>query len=97
MTKRRRTFTKEFKAEAVHYFRKSGLSCEKAAKQLNVSSTSLDRWNKQMKVDEGNNPKGLLNTEERKELNALRSENKRLKMEADILKKAAAFFARDQL
>ena len=96
MKKRRRSFTKEFKAEAVQYYKKSGLSCDKAAKELGVSATSLSRWTEQADIDEGNNPNGELTTKERKELRELRRENRRLKMEAEILKKATAFFARDQ-
>jgi len=93
--KKRRRFTKEFKHEAVQYYRKSGLSCEMASKELGTSSTSLSRWTEQADIDEGNNPKGELTTMERKEIRELRRENRRLKMEAEILKKAA-FFAGDQ-
>jgi len=95
MNRKRRTFTKEFKQEAVQHYHQSGLSFDKAARELGVSSTSLTRWVEQAEIDKGHRPVGLTTTE-RKEIRDLRRENRRLKMEAEILKKAAAFFARDQ-
>jgi transposase len=52
---------------------------------------------KQAKTDAGNGPAGALTTAERHELAALRKENRQLKMEREILKKATAFFAREQM
>ena len=51
---------------------------------------------KQAQIDEGQGPKGALSTEEREELRRLRRENRTLEMEREFLKKAAAFFAKEQ-
>ena len=97
MSKTRRKFTAEFKTECVQFYKDNDLSVAEAAKRLNVSATSLSRWVQQCKIDEGNNPQGALTSEERIEFRRLKKEVRRLKVEADILKKAAAFFARDVL
>ena len=97
MSKTRRKFTAEFKTECVQFYKDNDLSFAEAAKRLHVSATSLSRWVQQSKIDEGNNPQGALTSEERIEFRRLKKEVRRLKVEADILKKAAAFFARDVL
>jgi len=51
----------------------------------------------QAEIDAGKGPVGALTTEERKELRSLKRENRRLRMEAEILKNAAAFFAKEML
>jgi transposase len=83
----------EFKAEAVQMVRSSGRSIPQIAKDLGISGTSLRNWVKQSEIDQGEQ-EGLT-TQEREELNRLRRENKLLKQERDFLKKAAAFFARE--
>jgi len=93
MPGRRRGYPAEFKAEAVELYRRSGKSIRDIATDLGISPESLRRWNIQQEVDGGR--RNGLSTEEREELRQLRRENRRLKMERDILKKAAAFFANE--
>jgi transposase len=83
----------QFKAEAVQLVQSSGRSISQIAKDLGVSGTSLRNWVKQAQIDQGE--REGLTTEEREELRRLRRENRVLKQERDFLKKAAAFFARE--
>ena len=83
----------EFKAEAVQLVHSSGRSVSQIAKDLGVSGNSLRTWVKQAEIDQGE--REGLTTEEREELNRLRREVKILRQEKEILKKAAAFFARE--
>ena len=83
----------EFRAEAVRLYRESGRSLSSVAKDLGVSLESLRSWVNQSKVDAGE--KAGLTTEELEELRRLRKENRTLRMERDLLKKAAAYFARE--
>lgn len=89
--KSRRRFTSQQKAESVHLFRVSGESYSKIAQDLGIWETSLRNWVRQADIDEGKGPIGSLSTSELEELHQLRRENKRLRMERDILKKATAF------
>ncbi len=93
--KKRRTFEPEFKAEAVRLVIEKGRSVNGVAKELGIYSSSLSDWVKQAKVDRGDGPPDALTTDEREELARLRRENKQLKTERDILKKATAFFAKE--
>jgi transposase-like protein len=93
--KKRRSFTKEFKAEAVRLCRVGDRSIGKVAKDLDLTETALRAWVKQAEVDAGHGPPEVLTTAEREELARLRRENKRLQMERDILKAAATFFAKE--
>lgn len=98
MARKRRQFTTEYKAEAVRLARegaKVGKSAGVIAKELDLTETSLRAWMKQSDVDEGRGPEGVLSSDEKAELAALRKENRVLKMERDLLKKAAAFFAKE--
>ena len=83
----------EFKAEAVRLVRSSDRSIPQIAKEIGVSDNSLRNWVDQAAIDEGK--REGLTTDEREELRRLRRGNKVLKQERDFLKKAAAFFARE--
>ena len=91
MRKKRRQYTKEFKIEAVHLVVEEGRSISEVARELGIGENLFHRWKK--KSEEGKaDPfpgKGRLSPED-EELRPLRRENKRLRMERDILKKAVA-------
>ena len=96
MSKReRRSFTKEYKAEVVDLVRHSGKSVGAICRDLDLTETAVRRWVKQAEVDDGQGPAGSLTTAEREELRQLRRENRELRMEREILKKATAFFAKE--
>jgi len=82
-----------FKAEAVRLVLSSDRSIPQIAKEIGVSDNSLRNWVNQAAINEGK--REGLTTDEREELRRLRRENKILKQEGDFLKKAAAFFARE--
>ncbi len=87
----RRTFTAEFKAEAGALVRRTGQSANQIAKELGVSQTALSRWLRQSAV-----PSHRANRfQVAEEVQVLRRAVHRLRMERDILKKAAAFFANE--
>lgn len=87
----RRKFSSEFKQEAVALIQRSGQSANQVAKELGVSQTALSRWLREAALP-ASSPNGFRAAEE---LKALRREVERLRMERDILKKAAAFFANE--
>jgi len=96
MSKReRRSFTQEYKAEVVDLVRNSGKSVGTICRELDLTETAVRRWVKQADVDDGEGPAGALTTAEREELRQLRRENRDLRMEREILKKATAFFAKE--
>ena len=82
----------EFRREAVELFRSSDRSRAEVAKSLGISDGSLASWVKQAERDE---VPGALDADERAELARLRKENRELKMDREILRKAAAYFARE--
>lgn len=86
-------FPPEFRAEAVRLHRASGRPLRMTASEINVAPNTLARWVRQAEIDQGK--AAGLTTEEREELRRLRRENKLLKEEKEILKKAALFFARE--
>jgi len=95
--RKRRSFTREFKREAVRLCEVGDRNIAQVAKDLDLVETALREWVKRAAIDAGQGPVGALTTEEREELTRLRRENKRLQMEREILKKAAAFFANEKL
>lgn len=92
---KRRSFSKEYKAEVVELCRKSGKSIGAIAQDLGLAETAVRRWVQQADVDGGKGPAGALTTAEREELSALRRRVRTLEMEREILKKATAFFAKE--
>ncbi len=90
----RRSFTPEFKADAVKLVR-TGKSPTQVAKDLDLTETALREWVKRADADAGIGSPDVLTTEERQELSRLRRENKTLRMEREILKAAATFFAKE--
>ena len=95
MTKRRK-YTKEFKLDAVRLVTEQGYKCAEAARNLGLNANMLNRWVKEHQSDEGEAFRGNGKlTAEQLELRRLREENRRLKLEREILKKATAFFAKE--
>ena len=95
MARKRRQFTREFKVEAVRLCKVGDRKIGQVAKDLDLTETALRGWIKKMDVDAVSAPSGALTTAERDELTQLRKQVRRLEMEKEILKKAAAFFAKE--
>ena len=94
--KTRRRFTQEFKDDAIQLVIEQGYSCAEVGRRLGVSENNINRWVRQYREkNERVSPDGLTREQMEAELKRLRKENKRLEMERDILKKAAAFFANE--
>lgn len=93
--RKRRKFTAAFKADAVRLCSAGGRTIRQVATDLDLTETALREWVKRAAIDAGNGPPDALTTAEREELQRLRRDNKRLVMERDILKKATAFFAKE--
>ncbi len=93
----RRTFTLEYKQDAVKLVTEQGYSRQKAADSLGISLSAIITWVRQKSpIGDSKEAKSVtLNLSERSELERLRKENQRLLMERDILKKAAVFFAKE--
>jgi len=89
--KDRRKFSREFKVAAVKKVVEQGLSVAEAARDLGVNENLLHNWKRKL-LEEGVVTAAAANSQE-EELRRLREENRQLKMERDILKKATAFFA----
>ena len=89
----RRSYTDEFKAEAVKLVTDQGYSVAEAARNLGVHANLLRNWKQKFSAE--SEPQGLTE-DERMELARLKAENKRLRMEREILKKATAFFANEK-
>jgi len=87
----------EFKAEAVRLVRSSEKSIPALAADLGVSSEALRHWLRQDDADAGRGQPGDLTSDEREELRRLRREVKTLQQEREILRKAAAYFAKETL
>ena len=100
MTKQRRpykTYTREFKQEAVRLMETTDRPASEIAMELGIRRNQLYKWKDQLtnKGDKAFSGRGRPKAEEQSDLISLRQENERLKEEVDILKKAAAYFARE--
>ena len=94
----RRQFSREFKVEAVKLVKERGVSVAQAARDLELHQTVLRSWIRELAADpqQAFPGKGVMKPEQA-EVERLRREVAKLKMERDILKKAAAYFAKDSL
>jgi transposase len=95
MLQKRRSYSREFKVEAVGLVRAGGVSVARAARDLGVAESALWRWKKQLEEDPGGAfpGKGKLKPQD-EEVRLLRRENALLRQELDILKKAVGIFSR---
>lgn len=92
MSQARRQYSREFKEEAVSLLTEQGYSLTEASRALGIRPNMLSKWKQKFEAEQSGQ---LLQSDERAELLKLRKENKRLKMEKEILKKASTFFARE--
>ena len=92
--KKRKSYTAEFKHEAVRLIAEEWQSVAEVARNLGINATMLGRWKSEALEGDAFPGKGRMKPVE-EELHRLRKENRQLKMDREILKKAAAFFARE--
>lgn len=93
--KKRRTFSKQFKEDAVRLVKESGESLATVARNVGVGESSLRNWVRQAEVDAGRGPAGVPTTSERAKIQELQRKLRDVERERDFLKKAAAFFAKE--
>lgn len=92
----RKTYTREFKQDAVRLVTEQGYKQTEAARNLGIERRMFGRWIREFQSDESEAFRGNGKlTNEQEELRRLREENRRLKMEREILRKATAFFAKE--
>ena len=91
----RRSFTPEFKAEIVELCQRGDRSVGQVAKDFDLTETAVRQWLNQAERDAGTRADGGLTTSEKDELAQLRRENRRLREDVDILKRATAFFVKE--
>jgi transposase len=93
--RQRRDFTDEFKNDAVKLVIEQGYSCSEVGRRLGVNHTNISRWVRMHRDQLENSTESGSVKDMEAEVKRLRKENKRLLMEREILKKAAAFFANE--
>ena len=93
--RRRRKFTDEFKREAVRLVQQGDGNVSQVARDLDLSVSALRKWVKEADIERGKGPPEALSKAEREELGKLRRRVRTLEEEREILKKAAAFFAKE--
>ena len=92
----RQRFTKEFKEDAVRLVLDQGYSCSEVSRRLGVCHSNVTRWVRQHRDEKQQRSEtGTTHRELEAEIRRLKKENQRLEMEREILKKAAAFFAKE--
>ena len=93
--RRRRSFTPEFKAEIIELCQRGDRSVGQVARDFDLTETAVREWVKQAGRDTCTRQDGGLTTAERRELAELRRENRRLREDVEILKRATAFFVKE--
>ncbi len=95
---KRRQFSREFKLEAVKLVKNRGVSVAQASRDLDVHENVLRKWVRELAADpqQAFPGQGVMKPEQA-EIERLKKENAKLKMERDLLKKAAAYFARESM
>jgi len=93
--RQRRSFSEEFRAGAVRLVLNEGKQVASVARDLDLSHSLVAKWVEQAKADRGTTTRGTLTTDEKEELSRLRKENRELRLEREILKKATAFFVKE--
>jgi transposase len=96
MTKQRRTFDTSFKLEVVRMIKEQGLSVPHVSQTMDIGPTAIRRWLEQYRAEQNGQPgigKPLIPEQQR--IRQLEQENRQLKGDVEILKKASAFFARE--
>lgn len=88
----RRSYTEEFKRDAVALVTEQGYRVSEAARSLGVSENLIRKWKEKL---DGESGRAGLSEDEQAELKRLRKENRELKMEKEILKMASAYFAKE--
>jgi transposase len=91
----RRAFTPEFKAEIVELCQRGDRSVGQVARDFDLTGTAVREWVKQAERDAGTRNDGGLTSSGQRELAQLRAENRRLREDVEILKRATAFFAKE--
>ena len=92
----KKTYTKEFKTDGGNLVREQNYTIAEASRRLEISESMLGKWVRSARNEGADAFRGNGNmTAEQKEIHQLREENRRLKMEKDILKKATVFFAKE--
>ena len=90
--RQKRTYTEEFKRDAVSLVTEQGYSAAEAARSLGINDNLIYKWRKYLVAQDSGSG---FSSSERDELKRLRKENKRLRMETEILKKASTYFAKE--
>jgi transposase len=91
----RRSYSEEFKAQAVHLLQSQGDSVAETARRLGINRSLLDRWRRERTAPGLRSGKNPVTDERDFELRRLRAENRRLREERAVLKKATAFFVKE--
>ena len=98
MTTKKKSYSKQFKIDAVKLVTEQGYKIAEASRNLDIHPNVLRNWREQFKTgSDGAFPSKGHMTPEKEELHRLRKENMRLRMEHEVLKKAAAFFAKESM
>jgi transposase len=96
MKKKRRAFDSGFKLQVVRLIKDQGVSVSQVCEDMNLGETAVRRWLKQYEAEQaGERGLGKPLTAEQQRIRQLEAENRQLRMDNDILKKASAFFARE--